>query len=212
MITQCSVHVGGSITNDQLISHIDNAWTKWVTLANLEIRPNCGVDTIGVLGGPFPIEVVSFAELAHVKGGFKHGKVLAAVWTHRRMCEMVARLRNLHDPASVDSRCFRLHNRQWTRLQLRLNKFHEEGSMPWAISILQDIKSTWEAPEAGHIALFEAWAAILKQAARLLADTCKKNKIDPSGKTGWKLSPGKAPPGLSCTFGHRLRTPMAASK
>jgi hypothetical protein len=181
MITQCSFHVGGSIANEQLINHIDHAWTKWVTLANKEIRPNCGVDTKGVLGGPFPIKVVSFADLAHVKGGFKHNKVLATAWTHRRMCEIVARLRSLHDPTFAGNRNFRFHTRQWTRLQSKLNTFYDEGSMPWAISILQDIKNTWEAPEVGHIALFEAWAAMFKQAARLLADTFKKQN-----RSEWK--------------------------
>ncbi len=202
MSTQCSTHIGGSISNDLLISQIDTAWTKWVTCANKEIRPNCGVDTKGVLGGPFPIKTVSFAELAHVKGGFKHGKVLAAVWTYRRMCEMVARLKIIHDPTTINRHPFCLPLRQWTRLQAKLNNFSEEGSMPWSTSILQDIKSTWEAPDVKHIPLFEAWAAILKQSAILLADTFKKQN-----RSEWKdRVEAEASKGTSWAFRH-IRPP-----
>ncbi len=118
-------------------------------------------------GGPFPIKSVSFAELTHIKGGFKHNKILATAWTHRRICEIVARLRSLYDPTGAGSRGFLFHTRQWTRLQAKLNLFYDQGSMPWAVSILQDINSTWVDPKVEHIALFEAWAAILKQAIHL---------------------------------------------
>jgi hypothetical protein len=173
-----------------------------VLLANKEIRPNCGVDTKGILGGPFPIDVVSFAELAHVKGGYKHSKVLATVWTYRRICEMVARLKKLHDPETQCGQGFGLHKKQWTNLQNWLNKYQEEGAMPWATSILQDIRSTWVEPHIGHVALFEAWAAILKQAANLLAITFKKQNRDE-----WKdRVEAEARKGTSWAFRH-IRPP-----
>ena len=88
---------------------------------------------------------------------------------------------------------FHLHTKQWDRLQVKLIQFYKNGSMPWAISILQDFRATWETPNVGHIALFEAWAAMLKQASSLLAHTFKKqNRAEWADKVETEASKGSS--------------------